>query len=144
MPRFFAVDHLGSVGAVTDSTSTLLAGYAFDPWGRRTVTTGTDVTTFGYTGHRWDVSSGIALTMYRGYKPELGLWISEDPLGFVDGPEGAAYVSNNPLSAGDLLGLSARIRCEQIKGQGYWTDVGLKFVNARHCFLRSNVQVSTI
>lgn len=38
--RFFASDHLSSVGEVTDSTSTVLARYAFDPCGRRTLDPG--------------------------------------------------------------------------------------------------------
>jgi YD repeat-containing protein len=33
--RFFARNHLDSVAEVTDGTSTVLAGYAFDPWERR-------------------------------------------------------------------------------------------------------------
>ena len=51
--RFFTVDHLGSVREVTDTAGTLLARYAFDPWGRRTVTAGADVTSVGFTGHRY-------------------------------------------------------------------------------------------
>jgi len=50
--RYFATDHLGSVTDVTDGSATALARYAFDPWGRRTVTAGTDITSIGYTGHR--------------------------------------------------------------------------------------------
>lgn len=36
--RFFAADHLGSVTDVTDASAGSLARYAFDPWGRRALT----------------------------------------------------------------------------------------------------------
>lgn len=103
--RFFGVDHLGSVGDVTDTTSALVSRYAFDPWGRRTLTAGTDVAPVGFTGHRWHAASGLSLTLYRGYDSELGRWISEDPAGMIDGPNRNAYVGNNPLNRVDPLGL---------------------------------------
>ena len=78
--RFFARDHLDSVADVTDSTSAVLARYAFDPWGRRTVTAGTDVTTVGYAGYRWHPEGSLSLTLYRGYDAELGRWVSQHSL----------------------------------------------------------------
>jgi RHS repeat-associated protein len=77
--RFFAADHLGSVGEVTNGSSTVLARYVYDPWGRRSLTTGTDVTKVGYTGHQWQATGGVWLTQFRGYDAELGRWASEDP-----------------------------------------------------------------
>jgi RHS repeat-associated protein len=105
--RFFATDHLGSVREVTDTAGTLLARYAFDPWGRRTVTAGTDVTTVGFTGHRTHTSSGLALALYRGYDAALGRWVSEDPAGYVGGANLSAYVESNPLTRFDSDGLRA-------------------------------------
>ena len=69
--RFFTTDHLGRVREVPDTAGTLLARYAFDPWGRRTVTACTDVTTVGFTGHRTHTGAGLALTLYRGYDAGL-------------------------------------------------------------------------
>ena len=132
--RFFATDHLGSVTEVTDATVTLLARYAFDPWGRRTVT-GADATTVGFTGHQSIGTTSLSLSLYRAYDPDLGRWISEDPLKFADGPNTLAYVQNNPTGAADPLGLSAKIRCEIISGKGWGMDVGFRIANARHCYL---------
>ncbi|MCL4814674.1 MAG: hypothetical protein KJ061_19480 [Vicinamibacteraceae bacterium] len=103
--RFFTTDHLGSVREVTDGTGALLARYAFDPWGRRTVTAGTDVTTVGFTGHRTHTSAGLALALYRGYDAGLGRWVSEDPIGVSDGPNLFSYVRSGPISQVDPLGL---------------------------------------
>lgn len=79
--RFLTVDHLGSISEVTSDSGTLLARYAYDPWGRRSVTAGSDFTKIGYTGHEWRTTGGLWLTQFRGYDAELGRWISEDPSG---------------------------------------------------------------
>jgi RHS repeat-associated protein len=105
--RFFGVDHLGSVGDVTDTTSAVVGRYAFDPWGRRTLTAGSDVTSVGFTGHQRHSASGLSLAWYRGYDVELGRWISDDPAGLIDGPNLNAYVGNNPINRVDPTGLSA-------------------------------------
>jgi RHS repeat-associated protein len=106
VPRFFAADHLGSIGEVTDSSSTLLARYAYDPWGRRSLTTGTDVSTVGFAKAEVGTVASLALTMYRGYDPDLARWLSEDPLGLAPGPNRYAYVENRPIVWRDPLGLS--------------------------------------
>jgi RHS repeat-associated protein len=133
--RFFAPDHLGSIGEVTNGSSTVLARYAYDPWGRRSVTAGTDITKVGYTGHQWQAAGGLWLTQFRGYEAELGRWLSEDPLKLADGPNTFTYVSNRVVTAWDPFGLSAKIRCETISGQGFARDIVLKWANARHCYL---------
>jgi RHS repeat-associated protein len=103
--HFFAGDHLGSVTEVTDGTGAVLAAYAFDPWGRRTVTAGTDISSIGFTGHRWEAPSGLGLTLYRAYDAHLGRWISEDPKGLAAGPNLSAYVENSPVGFIDPFGL---------------------------------------
>lgn len=55
----FTDDHLGSVTEVTDSSATMLARYAFDPFGRRSVVAGTDSTTVGFTRHVVDAVQGV-------------------------------------------------------------------------------------
>jgi RHS repeat-associated protein len=111
--RFFATDHLRSVTEVTDGSATLLARYAFDPWGRQTVTAGTDVTTVGYTGHRR--SAGGWAAWFRTFDSETGRWLSEDPgvryatsygvTALPDGPNLFAYSRNNPVRFTDPAGL---------------------------------------
>jgi RHS repeat-associated protein len=103
--RFHSADHLGSVSEVTDGTSALLARYAFDPWGRRALVSGVDITNTGFTSHPVHANSGIQLTLYRAYEPGLGRWISEDPIGYLDGPNTYRYAHNDPLNKLDPLGL---------------------------------------
>jgi len=109
--QFLATDHLDSVRVVTNNTGALLAGYAFDPWGRRTVMTGADVTTVGFTGHRSQARSGVQLTLYRAYDPELGRWLSEDPIRFSAGPNYYAYVEGRTTISRDDVGLAPSGGC---------------------------------
>jgi RHS repeat-associated protein len=104
--QFFDADHLGCVAAVTNSSATLVARYAFDPCGRRTLEAGSDVTTVGYTGHRMHAASGLELTMFRGYDPALARWLSEDPASHVGGLNLYGYVANNPIRKVDPFGLA--------------------------------------
>jgi YD repeat-containing protein len=64
--RYFTMDHLESAREVTDTFSGLLGRYAFDPWGRRTVMSGTDVTNVGFAGLRVHVASALSLGLHRG------------------------------------------------------------------------------
>ena len=102
---FLTEDHLGNVRDATDSNNVLLARYAYDPWGRRTLVAGIDSTRDGFTGHRRQSSAAVWLTQYRAYDEELGRWISEDPAGFTDGVNRYRYVRNAPLSNADPDGL---------------------------------------
>jgi RHS repeat-associated protein len=96
---------LGSVIAVTSNAGAILGRYAIDPWGRRTLVAGVDSTNVGYTGHGWQQSGGMWLSLYRAYDPSLGRWLSEDPQGMQDGPNLFAYVGNRSISFHDPLGL---------------------------------------
>jgi RHS repeat-associated protein len=103
--HFVTTDHLGSATDVLDSSGVRIAGYSYDPWGRRTLTTGTDASSKGFTGHEWPKNGGLSLTHFRAYDPELGRWLSEDPAGGVDGSNLYAYVGNDPVAKRDPSGL---------------------------------------
>lgn len=58
-----------------------------------------------YTGHFWHVPSGLYLALYRAYDPELGRWISEDPIEEDGGINLYRYVGNNAIGRIDPSGL---------------------------------------
>ena len=49
--------------------------------------------------------TGLIFFGRRYYCPELGRWITPDPLGFKGGPNLYAYVHNSPITEADLYGL---------------------------------------
>ncbi len=63
-------------------------------------------------------SNGTELYYYRAryYRPDLGRFISKDPLGMIDGTNMFIYVQNDPVKSGDPLGLTIWI-CNRKKGK---------------------------
>lgn len=100
--RYFVADHLDSVTEVTDESAVVLGRYAFDPWGRRTVVSGTDATSVGYTSHR-ESAEGWAAWL-RTYDARTARWLSEDPVGMADSTNRYQYAQNNPIAFSDPTG----------------------------------------
>jgi RHS repeat-associated protein len=98
---YFLSDHLGSTVALTDSTGSVSSSASYDSFGNST----NDLATrYQYTGREFDSFTGLHYYRARWYDPNLGRFISEDPIGFVDGVNLFAYVKNNPLFYKDPMG----------------------------------------
>ncbi len=107
---FFALDHLGSVREVIDSTGTIRAQYSYDLYGRRTaneINVDPVEADSGFTGHYFHAPSGLHLAPYRAYSADLGRWLSRDPVPERDGINLYAYVADNPVCWIDPVGLNA-------------------------------------
>ncbi len=105
---FYTRDHLGSVREVVGSDGTTVAArYDYDPYGRRTLVSGTDLADFGFTGHYVHKVSGLNLALFRAYDADLGRYLSRDPIGEAGGPNLYAYVHGNPINYQDPHGLAA-------------------------------------
>ena len=106
---FVSMDHLGSSRAGTTELGVLSVRYEFDPWGRGALVEGTNSLRQGFTGHMSYTSGSPLLTYFRAYDPELGRWLSDDPLpgGALegDGPNLQWYGRNNPIRFTDPFGL---------------------------------------
>lgn len=122
--RLFATDHLGSITDVTDASATVLARHGYDPWGRRQLTAGTDVTDVGFTGHIWDPQTHLFMAGQRAYDPSLARWVNEDPAGLTDGPNVFAYTRNNPISRIDPDGtVSVDIKALSFRTVKTWDEL---------------------
>ncbi|PZR79854.1 MAG: hypothetical protein DLM52_00460, partial [Chthoniobacterales bacterium] len=104
---FYTRDHLGSVREMFKSDGTLVARNDYDPWGRFTAVLNTTKPEFNYTGLYRHAKSGLLFATYRAYDPDLGRWLSRDPIGERGGINLYGYVANNPANAIDPLGLDA-------------------------------------
>jgi RHS repeat-associated protein len=114
--HLFTRDDLGTVHDVTDSNATLLARYAFDPWGRRTLVAGADVTRVGFTGDRWQAAESLWLTKYRALDSDTGRWLSEDPLGFAGSNNFYGFAENSPVRYIDPNGLTVWVCVRDVHG----------------------------
>jgi len=114
---FYTRDHLGSVRELTDVSKTVRARYDYDPYGRRSanqITSNPVEVDFGFTGHYFNAPTGLNLALYRAYDPDLGRWISRDPLEdaeMSEGPNLYGYCNSDPVDYLDPFGLALSPAC---------------------------------
>lgn len=131
---YFTMDHLGSIREMTDSSGAVQARYDYDPYGRRTKTSGDLDADFGFTGHYYHASSGLNLTLYRLYDANMGRWLSRDPIAEQDGLNLYGYVKGNPGNFIDPLGLAGqcvqRNSCASTDEKGSFLIYSATYVNS--------------
>jgi RHS repeat-associated protein len=96
-------DGVNNTVADTNSSAATTANYLYSPYGD-TASTGTPSTQLQYTGRENDGATGLYYYRARYYSPQLGRFISEDPLGLGGGANFYAYVNGNPISYRDSSG----------------------------------------
>ena len=102
---FYTRDHLGSIREMFSGGGTVVARYDYDPYGRSTTVLGTTPTDFNFTGLYRHSKSNLDLATYRAYDPDLGRWLSRDPLAEDGGLNLYRYGGSNPINSFDPLGL---------------------------------------
>lgn len=99
---YFLNDHLGSTAALTDVNGTVTEQLNYDSFGN---SGGSSRTRYVYTGRERDPDTGMLYYRARFYDPQIGRFISEDPIGLAAGPNQFAYVNNRLPNATDPTGL---------------------------------------
>jgi len=102
---YFLTDHLGTTTTLTDGSGNVVETLAYDSFGNNA---GSTRTRYTYTGRERDADTGLLYYRARVYDPQLGRFISEDPIGLADGINPFAYVRNNPAGYTDPSGLCAQ------------------------------------
>jgi RHS repeat-associated protein len=103
---YYTRDHLDSVRDLCSSSGAVAARYSYDPFGRATLVSGTNLATKQYAGMYFQQASGLSLTKYRAYDLNIGRWLSRDPHGEESGLNLYDYVDGDPISYLDPKGLS--------------------------------------
>ena len=104
--QVFHADGLGSIAALTDESGATVQTYTYAAFGSIRTQTGTDLNRITYTAREaMGDSLGFFYYRHRIYDPHTGRFTSEDPLGFVDGPNRYVYAGNSPAKWIDPLGL---------------------------------------
>lgn len=107
-------DHNGNVRVLMDSNGAAIETYRYTTFGEETIydSEGNAVEK-SVVGNPWRFSSkhvddetGFIYFGRRYYAPDIGRWVTPDPLGFDEGPNLYAYVMNSPLTHCDLYGLA--------------------------------------
>jgi len=97
-------DLIGSVRLLTTSTGSTAGANTFDPFGKRTVHTGTSDSSIGFAGSWTDVTTGLVYMQARDYDPRTSQFLTVDPALLLT-HDPYAYVSNSPLASSDPIGL---------------------------------------
>ena len=112
---FYHTDGLGSVVAATDQSGAVLWRKDYAPYGAQIDST-PDSESIAYTGKQHDDVTGLTYFGARYYDPEIGRFLSVDPVGFVESNPTSfnryAYVNNNPYKYvdpdGEFLNFAAK------------------------------------
>ena len=105
---FYHFDGLGSTIAITDSSGNVVNKYSYDEYGKVLNQEEAIPNPFKYVGRFgvMDEGNGLLYMRARFYDPEVGRFISKDPIGFAGGDLNLyAYVANDPINFVDPSGL---------------------------------------
>ena len=124
-------DYLDPV-AIINSDADVLERYGYDVFGPVTFMDA-DFSTISVSAYNWNFlfhaefmesDTGLYDYGYRYYQPQLGRWISRDPIGEEGGFNFYEFGGNNPISALDFLGLATTPGVDGPPSGVYSTDWG--------------------
>jgi RHS repeat-associated protein len=114
---YYAHDHLYSPVALFAANGTVVERYEYDVYGKVHIlapnyelrTASLYGNPYAFTGRELDILDAGSCKLYhyrhRDYNPDLGRFLQQDPLMYVDGLNHYLYVKNQPTMASDPLGL---------------------------------------
>jgi len=114
---YYTYDHLWSTREMLNSSGSIVARYAYDPYGRApagqttNLVSGTNLATFQYASYYAHQSSGLYFTLNipgfdgRAYDASTGRWLSRDSIEEAGGLNLYDYVGNDPIDFYDEFGL---------------------------------------
>jgi RHS repeat-associated protein len=105
---YYAYDANGNVTDLVGTNGTVLARYEYDPFGNPLVATGAlaAANPFRFSTKYTDDETGLVYYGYRYYSPEMGRWLSRDPIGERGGLNLFCIAANAPIDVIDVLGMS--------------------------------------
>ncbi|MBN1621155.1 MAG: discoidin domain-containing protein [Endomicrobiales bacterium] len=149
--RYFYPDHLGSTQILAEPDGSDVQTISYEPFGATYETTGSEDTSWKFTGQREDASSGLYYYNARYYDPALGTFIQPDTL--IQSPYDPqtlnryTYCRNNPVryvdpsghaffliplfyaaASGALIGGAINSLAYSFQNQDHWT--GGKFADS--------------
>lgn len=103
----FFVDHVGSVRQIVNTlTGTVAQELTYDEFGRVLSDSSPGFQPFGFAGGLYDSATKLVQFGQRWYDPEVGRWLSKDPILFGAGDTNLyGYTFNDPVNFIDPSGL---------------------------------------
>jgi RHS repeat-associated protein len=102
---YYHNDHLGTPQKVTNAEGEVVWAATVNPFGDVIETVTDFEQNIRFPGQYHDRETGLYYNWHRYYSPELGRYITSDPIGLEGGLNTYAYVGGNPVNAVDPSGL---------------------------------------
>jgi len=137
---YYHADGLGSVTSLSNAAGALAQTYTFDSFGKQTASSGSLTNPFQYTSRELDSETSLYYFRARYFDPNIGRFISEDPLGWDEGPNYYSYVDNSPLVLNDPSGqtpckVEAKCRANRTTPLRIIRIGSLGIMNYKHCYI---------
>jgi len=112
---YYHHDQIGSTTALTDASGALVEQTTYDAYGTPAFLDGSGITVsasptgnaYLYTGREWLPIPRLADHRNRYYQPDIGRWLTSDPIEENGGLNLYEYVANDPIDWRDSFGLDA-------------------------------------
>jgi RHS repeat-associated protein len=109
---YYHHDHLGTPIQATDRSGIVVWSAQYNAFGKASITTPTATedkpvieSSLRFPGQTEDAETGLYYNWHRYYDPELGRYVTADPIGLAGGSNLYAYVGGNPVNLKDPSGL---------------------------------------
>ena len=114
---FPCMDGSGNICQYVDTNGAVVAAREYSPFGQTIALTGDkkDDFTHWFSTKQLDPETGLIMYELRPYNPELGRFLSQDPIEELGSINLYAFVGNNPINSIDLLGLEESALMERLK-----------------------------
>ena len=117
---YYQMDGMGSATSLSSGAGALANTYTYDAFGKLTASSGSLTNPFRYTGREFDSETNLYFYRARYYDPNVGRFVSGDPVQFKGGINFYAYVGNNPINYRDPSGQSPQPDWLPIPFHGKW------------------------
>ena len=103
---YYFYDGNGNVVDVLDGAHAIIAHYAYDPFGNKVVESGAYAAQpYQWSTKEFDATSGLIYYLFRFYSPQIGRWISRDPIEEKGGVNLYGMIGNKVVNKFDKFGL---------------------------------------
>jgi RHS repeat-associated protein len=101
---YYTQDALLSISDILNESGKVVEHYNYNVFGKPHIKSSIDNTLF-FTGSKYDFKINLQYNRYRYYSPDLGRFITRDPIGYSSGLNLYEYVWSNPVIYLDPYGL---------------------------------------
>ena len=103
---YYHTDQLGTPRRLTDSQGKIVWSADYTAFGQARIKVSAIANALRLPGHYFDEETGLHYNRFRYYSPDLGRYLSRDPITYLGGLNFYCYAGNDPINAIDPLGLA--------------------------------------